>query len=92
MVDLNPLFIRAAKSLYGDNWQAPIARDLDMSDRQIRRIAASEANAKPGMLIDLWRLILERQLEMDDICEQIKYHGATRDLPDHPDVDEEPHQ
>ena len=86
MTDLNPLFIRAARALYGDlTWQAGVAKALDMSDRQIRRIAAGTADARPGMLIDLWRLIIERQLEMDKIIDEIKYHGATRDLPGRPD-------
>lgn len=86
MTDLNPIFIRAARSLYGEQWQSATARDLEMSDRQIRRIAAGTANAQPGMLVDLWRLILERQLEMDKVIDEIKFHGATKDLPDRPDA------
>ncbi|MGB3417892.1 MAG: hypothetical protein WBA36_14555 [Mesorhizobium sp.] len=86
MVDLNPIFIRAARSLYGEQWQSPISRDLDLSDRQVRRIVSGEANARPGMLINLWRLMLERQLEMDKIIDEIKFHGATQDLPDRPDA------
>lgn len=87
MTDLNPIFVRAARSLYGEQWQSPIARDLDMSIRQVARIASGQANARPGMLIDLWRLILERQLEMDKIIDEIRRHGATQDLPDRPDDD-----
>lgn len=85
MTDLNPIFIRASRSLYGDQWQSAIARDLAISDRQVRRIAAGAANAQPGMLIDLWRLMLERQMEMDKIIDEIKYHGSTKDLPNRPD-------
>ena len=87
MTDLNDLFIRAAQSLYGNQWQSSVASDLDMSDRQIRRIAAGTAEARPGMLVDLWRLMLERQLAMDKIIDEIKRHGATRDLPGRPDDD-----
>lgn len=86
MTDLNPLFIRAARSLYGEQWQSAIARDLEMSDRQIRRIVSGTANAQPGMLVDLWRLMLERQLEMDKIIDEIKCHAATHDLPNRPDA------
>ena len=86
MTDLNPLFIRACAALWGARWQTAAAQALDMSDRQIRRVAAGEAPAQPGMLIDLWRLMLERQLEMDKIIDEVKYHGATQGLPDRPDA------
>lgn len=86
MTDLNPIFISAARSLYGETWQSAIARDLDMSIRQIARIASGQANARPGMLLDLWRLMLERQMEMDKIIDEIRVHAATKDLPNRPDA------
>lgn len=87
MSDLNDIFIRAGQVLYGSSWQTSVAKALEMSDRHIRRIASGESNARPGMLIDLWRLMLERQVEMDKIIDEIKVHAATQDLPDRPDED-----
>ena len=84
MNELDALLVRAARSLYGDQWQSPIARDLQMSDRHIRRIAAGQASARPGMLVDMWRLIIERQLEMDEIIDEIRQHAATQDVPERP--------
>ena len=60
------------EALYGPQWQSAIARDLGVSDRHIRRMAAGEADLKPGMAMDLWRIALERAADLDDVIERLK--------------------
>lgn len=40
---MTPALLRAAgEALYGSYWQSPLARDLDVSDRTVRRWASGE--------------------------------------------------
>ena len=50
----------AGEALYGPQWQSQLARDLQMSDRHIRRMAAGDAKVTSGIAMDLWRIALER--------------------------------
>ncbi len=52
----------AGRALYGDHWQSPLARDLHVTDRTVRRWVAGEstipAEAERGI-----RSALEQRLE-----------------------------
>ena len=69
---MSDLLKRTGEALYGPQWQSQIARDLDISDRHVRRMATGEYPLKPGMALDLWRIALERSALLDDLAEELK--------------------
>lgn len=69
---MSDLLKRTGEALYGPQWQSAVARDLGVSDRHIRRMAAGEADLKPGMAMDLWRVALERTATLEDLAEELK--------------------
>lgn len=78
MTDLNALFIRACEARWGKRWQTDAAAALGMSDRNIRYIVEREKSPKGGMFIDMMRIILEHQAELDDIIEELRKWGSTQ--------------
>jgi len=58
--------------LYGPLWQSQLARDMNMSDRHMRRLVSGTANIKPGMYADLVRLCKERATAIDDVIARLK--------------------
>ncbi|MCP8895332.1 hypothetical protein KYK29_10340 [Shinella daejeonensis] len=69
---MSDLLKRTGEALYGPQWQSAIARDLDVSDRHVRRMAAGEQPLKPGMALDLWRIALERTATLEDLADELK--------------------
>lgn len=69
---MSKLLRDAGEALYGPQWQSQLARDLGMSDRHMRRLAAGAADLSPGMAADIWRLCEERAALLDDVIERIK--------------------
>lgn len=52
------LVAEAGRLLYGEEWQSPLARDLDLNLRTVQRIAAAAAKGEPyriapGVLAEL---------------------------------------
>jgi len=66
------ILINTGTALYGERWQSALARDLDMSDRHMRRLASGGAKVRPGMLVDMLRIVSERQAELDAIAERLR--------------------
>ncbi len=64
---MSKLLHDAGEALYGPRWQTEVARDLDMSDRHVRRLAAGAADLTPGMAMDLLRLCTERAQVLDEL-------------------------
>lgn len=62
----------AGEALYGPQWQSAVARDLNMSDRHVRRLVAGAADLTPGMATDLWRRCEERAAILDEVIERLK--------------------
>jgi len=60
------------RALYGDQWQSPLSRDLDVSDRTMRRWLAGDSPIPLGLNIDLLRLLTERAAEIDELIEKCK--------------------
>lgn len=77
MHDSTDLFVRACVALYGELWQSRAGRELAISDRHMRRIAAGEAPVKPGMLADLHRLLNARREAIGEIMDEISAHDTT---------------
>lgn len=48
------------RALYGERWQSPLARDLDVSDRTMRRWVAGASPIPAAVAHDLTRLLRER--------------------------------
>jgi len=66
------LLADAGAALYGPQWQSALARDLDVSDRTMRRWAAGTHDAPAGLAVDLLRIVVERQADLDAIAERLK--------------------
>lgn len=58
----------AGEVLYGPRrWQSEIARELNVSNRTVRRWIAGDADLPPGVDVDLWRLCEERAAALDAV-------------------------
>lgn len=66
------------EGLYGPRWQSNIAHDLGVSDRTIRRWASGVDDVPPGVYMDLLRIVVERQSDLDLIVERLKREGAPK--------------
>ena len=66
------LLAETGTALYGQQWQSQLARDLDMSDRHMRRLVSGEAKISQGMIADLCHIALERAADLDSIIERLK--------------------
>lgn len=62
----------AGEALYGPRWQTDLARDLDVSDRTIRRWTAGADDMPAGVALDLLRLVMERAQALDDIEQRLR--------------------
>lgn len=70
------LLAAAGAALYGPRWQSEIARDLDVSDRTVRRWVAGDQPVPPGVAVDLLRLLTERAADIDDLLPKLIEAGA----------------
>lgn len=55
----------AGEALYGPRWQSDLARDLDVSDRTMRRWAGGTDDLPAGIAADLRRLCEARAALLD---------------------------
>ena len=60
MTDQIALLREAGESLYGEQWQSAVARDLGVADRSVRRWLAGVHNIPPGVWGELYDLMIER--------------------------------
>ena len=64
--------VAAGRALYGERWQAPLARDLGVSHRTVRRWVSGESPMPEGVEADLRALLAEREQKIRglavDIC------------------------
>lgn len=77
---MSKLLRDAGEALYGAQWQSPIARDLQISDRTVRRWVAGADDLPPGVALDLWRLCEERAAALDAVAARLKI-AATPGTP-----------
>lgn len=71
------LLHEAGAALYGQQWQSALARDLDVSDRTLRRWAAG-GDVPSGLYLDLLRLTQERAALLDALAERLQAADALR--------------
>jgi len=62
MVSLNDI----GETLYGEHWQGPLADDLDISVRSMRRWANGSVNVPQGVWEDLVEIMSSRRAALDD--------------------------
>ena len=69
------LLVESGEALYGPLWQSALARDLDVSDRTVRRWVAGTSPVPAGLYIDLLRLTQERTATLDALASRLKQMG-----------------
>jgi transcriptional regulator with XRE-family HTH domain len=70
------LITRTGRALFGDNWQAQMARELGVHKDTVQDWRQGRSNPRPGVYVDLLRLAAERQAELDEIVEALKHNGG----------------
>ncbi|MCF3931832.1 hypothetical protein L1787_00205 [Acuticoccus sp. M5D2P5] len=68
----NAILREIGEALYGASWRAPLARDLDVSERTVRRWVAGEG-VPNGVSADLLRLTQERADLLDELAHRLKH-------------------
>jgi len=69
---MSKLLKDTGEALYGSQWQSALARDLDISDRTMRRWVVGADNIPSGVAMDLWRLAEKRVALLDNVIERLK--------------------
>ena len=69
---MSRLLVEAGEALYGPRWQSELARDLDVSDRTMRRWAAGTVDVPQGLYLDLLRLTQERAEKLDELASRLR--------------------
>jgi hypothetical protein len=66
------LLRRIGEAFHGPEWQNRLARQLDISDRTVRRWAAGEMAVPPGVAAELYEMIREQQGELQDVAREVQ--------------------
>lgn len=69
------LIIRAGRALWGDSWQAPMARALEVHKDTVQDWRQGRQQPRRGVYADLLRLAVERQAELDSLVDELKRIG-----------------
>ena len=67
-----PLLIAVGQALYGERWQSPLARDLGVSDRTMRRWAAGQFPVPAGVAADLLKLCEARAGRLGQLAKKLE--------------------
>lgn len=68
---MTSLLVETGQALYGERWQSPLARDLGVSDRTMRRWATGAYPVPPGVLTDLLPLVRGRCAELERVARKL---------------------
>jgi DNA-binding transcriptional regulator YdaS (Cro superfamily) len=69
------LLLECGEALYGPQWQTALARDLDVSDRTVRRWVSGQRDVPAGLYVDLLRLTQERAAKLDALAQRLVQAG-----------------
>lgn len=73
---MSRLLVECGEALYGQQWQSALARDLGVNDRTVRRWVAGATPVPSGVYVDLLRIVVERQAQLDDLAQRLPEAGA----------------
>lgn len=66
------LFLAAATALHGEQWRLPLAGDLGINERTLRRWAAGTSPIRRDIAADLIRLLEDRQAGINGVLERLR--------------------
>ena len=69
---MTSLLVACGRALYGDRWQSPLARDLGVADRTMRRWVAGSYPVPEGIAAALLKLVQERRGELRELAGRLK--------------------
>lgn len=69
---MSRLLVECGEALYGPRWQSELARDLQVSDRTMRRWVAGTTDVPAGLYLDLLRLTQERAAVLDALAPRLR--------------------
>ncbi len=69
------LFTQCGEAMWGDQWQTAMAEALGVSDRTVRRWVSGE-RIKPGVWVDIMRIMQDRSLLLDDLANEARELGG----------------
>jgi len=69
---MSRLLAECGEALYGPRWQSELARDLQVSDRTMRRWVAGTTDVPAGLYLDLLRLTQERAAVLDALAQRLR--------------------
>ncbi len=69
---MSRLLAECGAALYGERWQSPLARDLGVADRTVRRWVAGTSDVPAGLYVDLLRLTQERAATLDALSQRLR--------------------
>ena len=72
------LFVAAAHTLYGLQWQQPLSNHLGVSDRTLRRWGTGTGVIPPYVSRDLLKACEERKQELDALVKKLKQFEDSR--------------
>lgn len=70
------LLLEAGEALYGSQWQSPIARDLNVADRTVRRWIAGESPIPDGISEDVKNLVTSRITVLSRVMDRFADESA----------------
>lgn len=63
---------QVGRALYGEQWQTPLARALEMSDRSLRYMANGERGIHAGIAKDLLAIVMHRGAELGKVAKTLQ--------------------
>lgn len=72
---MSRLLVECGEALFGPRWQSVLARELQVSDRTMRRWAAGTHEPPAGLWADLLRVTQERAAMLDALAERLRAAG-----------------
>jgi hypothetical protein len=72
---MSRLLVECGEALFGPRWQSELARELQVSDRTVRRWVAGTSEVPVGLYVDLLRLTQERAAALDSLAPRLREAG-----------------
>lgn len=69
---MSRLLVECGEALYGPRWQSELARELQVSDRTVRRWVAGTTDVPAGLYIELERLALDRASKLSGLAPRLR--------------------